>query len=516
VKLRKNPEPPKKTETKMKTLFPAYEETFTYDGLRRTADELCFEVWDYDAVGDHDLMCYCVVKLADLDLGSSALSKQLLKPDTVTPASNKGAKCLLELKFDVVESGDGHEGSFVDVTVASAGKLPSADLGGSADPYVTISKNATVKRTVAVKNTLNPFWDQHFHFPGEAEPGDYISFEVWDYDAIGDDDIMCEGVLQLDDLKVGKHKPKKLQLYKPRDKHGELGKELVDKNGEPACLLLNIEVKEVSTVAAEDLPGRRISSNSSKGPTLKVQAKAVQASNRFAAKEKIGGADLLLHPRVVHFSDRIIELLRTPLYAIPYEKRQELLRIWKLFDDDDSGTIEPNEIRKVLQAIDGENVAEDDPKLLALVKTLDADHSGEINVDDFNAIMNLLHVREQKIAFEHHTPQMLSGAVIGTLYEMIELVPKKKLAKPGLSSQTVKDKNGKIVAKVGGRCMHMDLVYTSTPAPALPLPYALPPTPCPLPPTPCPLPPTPYPLPPTPYPLPPTHLAPSRNPISVP
>lgn len=66
------------------------------------------------------------------------------------------------------------------------------------------------------------------------------------------------------------------------------------------------------------------------------------------------------------------------------DPQEEILKAFKLFDDDTSGKISLRNLRRVAREL-GENMT--DEELRAMIDEFDRDGDGEINEDEFIAIM---------------------------------------------------------------------------------------------------------------------------------
>lgn len=64
--------------------------------------------------------------------------------------------------------------------------------------------------------------------------------------------------------------------------------------------------------------------------------------------------------------------------------QEELMKSFKLFDDDESGKISFRNLRRVAREL-GENIS--DEELRAMIDEFDTDGDGEISQDDFITIM---------------------------------------------------------------------------------------------------------------------------------
>jgi hypothetical protein len=95
------------------------------------------------------------------------------------------------------------EGFELSCEIIAALKVPAADLSGKSDPYVTVRRNQEkCQQTRVCRSTLNPVWEQTFPiFPCNNQ--DRLIFEIWDYDAIGDDDMIARSALELSKVGMG-------------------------------------------------------------------------------------------------------------------------------------------------------------------------------------------------------------------------------------------------------------------------------------------------------------------------
>lgn len=66
------------------------------------------------------------------------------------------------------------------------------------------------------------------------------------------------------------------------------------------------------------------------------------------------------------------------------DPKEEMLKAFRLFDDDDTGKISLRNLRRAAKEL-GETLTDDE--LRAMISEFDADGDGEINVDEFIAIM---------------------------------------------------------------------------------------------------------------------------------
>eukprot|EP00755_Sulcionema_specki_P027523 Sspe_Gene.87925::Locus_59974_Transcript_1_1_Confidence_1.000_Length_672::g.87925::m.87925/K16466/CETN3, CDC31; centrin-3 len=84
------------------------------------------------------------------------------------------------------------------------------------------------------------------------------------------------------------------------------------------------------------------------------------------------------HINIHHFTDIMTEKISER------DPKEELLRAFQLFDDDNTGKITLRNLRRVARDL-GENMGDDE--LQAMIDEFDKDQDGEINEDEFIAIM---------------------------------------------------------------------------------------------------------------------------------
>ncbi|KAG0592511.1 hypothetical protein KC19_1G258300 [Ceratodon purpureus] len=76
------------------------------------------------------------------------------------------------------------------ITVLKAENLMPSDYQGLSDPYVVLrmlKQKRSRKKTSVLHNTLNPIWDETFHFLVEDARQDMLHLQVWNDDTFGRD-----------------------------------------------------------------------------------------------------------------------------------------------------------------------------------------------------------------------------------------------------------------------------------------------------------------------------------------
>ncbi|PVU93427.1 hypothetical protein BB561_003292 [Smittium simulii] len=111
------------------------------------------------------------------------------------------------------------------INIINARNLPKADTFGTADPYVVISsetKPDISARTNRKEGTLSPTWNETFALIIPAE-SDKIMFNLWDWNAVGKDEKMCNSFINMEQLiEQGGRMETCLALKKQNKNAGEL------------------------------------------------------------------------------------------------------------------------------------------------------------------------------------------------------------------------------------------------------------------------------------------------------
>mmetsp|Transcript_69036 Transcript_69036/g.173969 ORF Transcript_69036/g.173969 Transcript_69036/m.173969 type:complete len:549 (+) Transcript_69036:184-1830(+) len=171
-----------KSDIIKKTLDPEW----NYDGVIescRAGDDLEFCVYDFDVVGDDDL-----------------LGKAILEYDAFYPFGYEGDLTLehpkkkdsaITVKIQCIPlREDDEDKPRCYVKIHKAESLRAADWGGSSDPYVITrvpGKTQSKFRTKVIRNTINPEWDEEDEII-DYEMGDDLEFVVYDWDRMSADD----------------------------------------------------------------------------------------------------------------------------------------------------------------------------------------------------------------------------------------------------------------------------------------------------------------------------------------
>ncbi|ABP00092.1 predicted protein, partial [Ostreococcus lucimarinus CCE9901] len=95
------------------------------------------------------------------------------------------------------------------VKVVSAHGIKGSDLSGLSDPYVVVKlhrvneSTAKIKATETVKKTLDPVWNETFEFERVDRGSEsYVTFELWDHDMVGDDDLLSQYAVRVREIKA--------------------------------------------------------------------------------------------------------------------------------------------------------------------------------------------------------------------------------------------------------------------------------------------------------------------------
>jgi Ca2+-dependent lipid-binding protein len=126
------------------------------------------------------------------------------------------------------------------VSVISGEHLPKTDTYGLCDPFVTLSIDGgdTEQKTSVIKNTLSPYWDEHFVFnPVKCSMrGEFLTLVVWDQDALGQE------VVGLARIPLGAIAAAADVEWPPMSLHTKEGEPVFDARGFESTIQLKFEV----------------------------------------------------------------------------------------------------------------------------------------------------------------------------------------------------------------------------------------------------------------------------------
>jgi len=105
--------------------------------------------------------------------------------------SNDPTALLKALKVEALKSG------FVRLIVQGGKDLTAMDTNGKSDPYCVIEFNGEKHKTSRHDKTLHPAWNHSIPLPKGTAPID-ITFNVFDHDAVGSDDFLGTGTLNVE------------------------------------------------------------------------------------------------------------------------------------------------------------------------------------------------------------------------------------------------------------------------------------------------------------------------------
>jgi Ca2+-dependent lipid-binding protein len=83
--------------------------------------------------------------------------------------------------------------------VLAGRQLPAMDRGNRSDPFCVVHFGKETEKTAVVKRTLSPTWTETFEFPVFVDAKREIKVEMFDWDAVGDNDFMGEVVVDFTD-----------------------------------------------------------------------------------------------------------------------------------------------------------------------------------------------------------------------------------------------------------------------------------------------------------------------------
>lgn len=172
------------TKVKHKTLNPRWNETFHFEGYplyKLQKSVLHFHIFDYDRFTRDDSIGEVYFPLHQVDLTQ--------KPSFSLNVQPIEKERLGELRVSLSYTPRNSE---LTVDVVEARNLKIKDITGSSDPYVKIwlhrgDKRLEKKKTIVIKRTLNPVFNETFQFavPWEHIRETSLVITVMDYDQIG-------------------------------------------------------------------------------------------------------------------------------------------------------------------------------------------------------------------------------------------------------------------------------------------------------------------------------------------
>ncbi|CAK9857854.1 unnamed protein product [Sphagnum jensenii] len=188
----------KKTQTKMNTLNPEWNETFKLLVQDPKSQSLELHVYDWDRIGTDEEMGMIVVPLQDLvELEQKMLDLNLLKNDDPNDDRNKKARGVLTVgllykpfkedeQVEFLGDGNNESGRAPDCTAEGGGLLvvivhAAEDVEGKyhTNPYAKVVFRGDEKKTQIIKRNRDPRWEQTFEWQLEEPPvDDHLHVEV--------------------------------------------------------------------------------------------------------------------------------------------------------------------------------------------------------------------------------------------------------------------------------------------------------------------------------------------------
>jgi hypothetical protein len=228
--------PLNKTSIKKKTLNPIYNETFNVELTDDHAGYITLEVYDYDTVGDDDIMGCCVVSLTDLiqagngggNTSSSDAVDAVEREDDILPCtgcSTAKGKIKYSINFTRTPTPRIEEfyGGVLSIKVIEAVDLIALDKGmfdsGLSDPFVKIqgykktnssaihhggksrTKVEILGETKVMKKTLNPVWNERLKCTFLNSFTQTCTIALYDYDRMSGSDPMGIVNINLNDYR---------------------------------------------------------------------------------------------------------------------------------------------------------------------------------------------------------------------------------------------------------------------------------------------------------------------------
>lgn len=112
------------------------------------------------------------------------------------------------------------------VSVVSGHKLCAADRGNKSDPYAKFyvsTQQEHVYKTETIKKTLNPEWNESFECEISSRLDNHLRVEVYDWDAVGEDDHLGTAEILLANLEPMSQQDLTVALIGPKGGNGKSG-----------------------------------------------------------------------------------------------------------------------------------------------------------------------------------------------------------------------------------------------------------------------------------------------------
>ena len=213
-----------------RSLAPSWNENFNFN-LPPTGDaSLLIECYDYDMVGDHDLIGQLTIASREVHAKKSEWLR-LVHQDN--PEFNAEVFLTIEPLFESAEEASARQAveaqneskeamtSVLSIHVQAARNLEAMDSNGTSDPYAVIQVGKEKKKTKVIKKELAPEWNEKFEIIVE-DCNLPLNLQVYDKDFLNSDDIIGETMVPLATLVGAKTAPKWYTIYRDSKITGEV------------------------------------------------------------------------------------------------------------------------------------------------------------------------------------------------------------------------------------------------------------------------------------------------------
>jgi Ca2+-dependent lipid-binding protein len=188
-----------KTRTVMKSLAPVWNEEFDFAVGDADADVLFLQVFDFDKHTRNDKLGSVEIPLRLLSADDSRRedgSITITRDFHLQNVKHGSVNLTLTLRPPLAESRHVKvQNGTLEVRLLKAAQLVAKDIGGSSDPYCTLSVGKTKQRSKVVKKSLEPVFDQSFRFSITDASKDEIVLEMFDWDRVGKNDKLGDLVV---------------------------------------------------------------------------------------------------------------------------------------------------------------------------------------------------------------------------------------------------------------------------------------------------------------------------------
>lgn len=327
------------TKTIYGTLDPEWDEHFEIEGVK-PGDSLDIEVFDYDLIGDND-------KLGNISLRFEEFINGFNGEKILENTGNVVSRIFFSIVV-VPPSQEQLADTRAFVRVIDARNLRAADYGGKSDPYCVIQipgKDRSRWQTRVVKRSVDPVWDEWGEVC-EYDEGDDITFELFDYDAVGGDDSL--GRCSIPN-----------EMFHPKGYVGQLMLQDAGSKTGQAYLNVVIEVETPPPPPPAPDPLHMVTQAESQRIPFRIRSYDTDRVHNLSGYTQIGRSKKLLHPEkdlVISQISGDVGKIHAYIKAMLLPDQQTwLLRVYEYAERDRDGNVLRDRVKHIT-TVDGNPV----------------------------------------------------------------------------------------------------------------------------------------------------------------